>query len=473
MGGRWVQSRTALLLDVENPADASILARVPVSTPEEVDEAVAAAGAAFVEWRDVPPPERVQPLFRLKTLLETHSEELARTITRENGKVLVEARVEMRRTIDNVEVACGIPSLMQGRSLAQISRGIDEVAQRVPLGVFAVIPPFNFPAMVPSWFWPYAAACGNSCILKPSELVPITSGRIFELIDEAGFPPGVLCLVNGDRSVAEALVTHPGIAGVSSVTSTSTAKSVYGLAAQHGKRVQCGGGAKNFIVVMPDADLDRSIPNIMDSVYGTAGQRCLAGSNVVAVGAVTEDLIPALVDTAARLTVGNGLDEGVAMGPVITETSRRRVVSYIEEGVKQGARLLLDGRERPVPEGGFFLGPTVFDEVQPRMAIALDEIFGPVMSILRSQTLEDAIGLINSAPHGNSAIIYTQSGPAARQFARGVDCGEVGVNVGLAAPMAFFPFGGRKESFFGVLHGQGQDAVDFFTDKKIVIERWW
>ena len=447
--------------------------RVPFSTPTDVDEAVAVASAAFIEWRDVPPPERVQPLFRLKALLETHSEELARAITRENGKVLAEARAEMRRTIDNVEVACGIPSLMQGRSLAQISRGIDEVAQRVPLGVFAVISPFNFPAMVPSWFWPYAAACGNSCILKPSELVPITSQRIFELIDESGFPPGVLNLVNGDRSVAEALVTHPGIAGVSSVTSTPTARAVYGLAAQHGKRAQCGGGAKNFIVVAPDADLDRSLPNIMDSVYGTAGQRCLAGSNIVAVGSAAEELIPLLVDAASRLTIGDGLDDGVEMGPLITEASRRRVVSYIEEGVKQGARLLLDGRKRPVPDPGFFLGPTVFDEVQPDMAIACDEIFGPVMSILRSPTLEDAVGLINSAPHGNSAIIYTENGAAARQFARGVDCGEVGVNVGLAAPMAFFPFGGRKESFFGVLHGQGQDAIDFFTDKKIVIERWW
>jgi malonate-semialdehyde dehydrogenase (acetylating)/methylmalonate-semialdehyde dehydrogenase len=458
---------------VENPADASVIAKVPVSTRPEVDAAVAAAHHAFLEWRDVPPPERVQPLFRLKALLEAHHEDLARTITSENGKILAEARAEVRRTIDNVEVACGIPSLLQGRALTQISRGIDEVAHRVPLGVFAVIPPFNFPAMVPSWFWPYAAATGNSCILKPSELVPITTQRIFEMIDEAAFPPGVLNLVNGDRSVAEALVTHPGVAGVSSVTSTPTAKAVYALASQHSKRVQCGGGAKNFVVVMPDANLDHGLPNIMDSVYGTAGQRCLAGSNVVAIGSFADELVPALVDAASKLTVGNGLDEGIAMGPVITEASRQRVKSYIEGGAGQGARLLLDGRESDLPDRGFFLGPTVFDEVQPDMRIVREEIFGPVMSILRCRTLDDAIALINSSPFGNSAIIYTQSGPAARHFARSVDCGEVGVNVGLAAPMAFFPFGGRKESFFGVLHGQGQDAVDFFTDKKIVIERWW
>lgn len=473
VGGRWVESRSQRRIPVEDPAEAAVIAHVPVSTPEEIDEAVAAANDAFAQWRDVPPPERVQPLFRLKALLEQHRDELAKTITRENGKTLDEARAEVRRTIDNVEVACGIPSLMQGRSLGQISRGIDEVAHRVPLGVFAVVPPFNFPAMVPSWFWPYVAATGNACILKPSELVPVTSQRLFDLIDEAGFPEGVLNLVNGDGSVAEHLVRHPGVAGVSSVTSTPTAKAVYALAAQHGKRVQCGGGAKNFVVVMPDADLERSIPNIIDSVYGSAGQRCLAGSNVVAIGSVAEELVPALVDAASRLTVGNGLEDGVTMGPVITEASRRRVLSYIESGCGHGARLLLDGRVRKLPERGYFLGPTVFDEVRPDMAIACDEIFGPVMSILRCSDLDDAIGLINATPYGNSAIIYTQSGAASRHFSRNVNCGEVGVNVGLAAPMAFFPFGGRKESFFGVLHGQGQDAVDFFTDKKIVIERWW
>jgi len=473
VNGRWTPTRSSTLLDVENPADASLLARVPVSTAAEVDAAVQAAAAAFLDWRDLPPPERAQPLFRLKALLEEHSEEVAIAITREHGKVLDEARGEVRRTIENVEVACGIPSLMQGRSLTQISRGIDEMAHRVPLGTFAVIPPFNFPAMVPSWFWPYAVACGNACIIKPSELVPITSQRLFSLIDEAGFPPGVLNLVNGDRTVAEALITHPSVTGISSVTSTPTAKAVYALAAQHGKRAQCGGGAKNFVVVMPDADLEHSIPNIIDSIYGTTGQRCLAGSNVVAIGSVADELVPALVKAASRLTVGNGLEEGVMMGPLITEASRERVRSYIESGVEQGARLLLDGREWPVPDRGFFLGPTIFDEVRPEMKIAQEEIFGPLMSIIRCSSLDEAIDLVNASPFGNSAIIYTSSGPAARHFARGVDCGEVGVNVGLAAPMAFFPFGGRKESFFGVLHGQGQDAVAFFTDNKIVIERWW
>jgi malonate-semialdehyde dehydrogenase (acetylating)/methylmalonate-semialdehyde dehydrogenase len=473
IGGRWQASKSSLLLDVEDPAEATAIARAPVSTPEEVDAAVRAAQKAFLDWRQAPPPERVQPLFRLKQLLEERREELAATITCENGKTLEEARGEVRRTIDNVEVACGIPSLMQGRSLPQIARGIDEVAERVPLGVFAVIPPFNFPAMVPSWFWPYAVACGNAAILKPSELVPVTSQRLFELIDEAGFPPGVLSLVNGDRTVSEQLITHPGVAGISSVTSTPTAKAVYALAAQHGKRVQCGGGAKNFVVVMPDADLEKSVPNIMDSVYGSAGQRCLAGSNVVAIGAVAEELVPALVEAASRLVVGNGRDKGVTMGPLISRAARERVVSYIECGQAEGAQLLLDGRASPMPARGHFLGPTVFDQVRPEMAIARDEIFGPVMSIMRAPTLERAVDLINAGPYGNSAIIYTQGGRAAREFAAQVDCGEVGVNVGLAAPMAFFPFGGRKESFLGVLHGQGQDAVDFFTDKKIVIQRWW
>ena len=473
IGGGWAPSKSSELLDVHDPALGTVLARVPVSTREEVDAAVRAARAAFLEWREVPPPERVQPLFRLRQLLEEHREELATGITREHGKTLEEARGEVRRAIDNVEVACGIPSLMQGRTLAQISRGIDEAAERVPLGVFAVVPPFNFPAMVPSWFWPYAIACGNSVVVKPSERVPVTMQRVFELIDAAGFPPGVATLLNGDRTVTEALIEHPDVAGISSVTSTPTARAIYALAARHGKRVQCGAGAKNFIVVLPDAALEQAVPNIIDSVYGSAGQRCLAGSNVVAVGSVAEELVPALVEAASRIVTGNGLDEGVAMGPLISLAARERVVSYIERGAKEGAALLLDGRLARVPAEGYFLGPTVFDHVPPESAVACDEIFGPLMSIMRAPSLGRAVELINATPFGNSAIIYTQSGKAARDFAYQADCGMIGVNVGLAAPMAFFPFGGRKESFFGVLHGQSQDAVDFFTDKKIVITRWW
>lgn len=473
IGGRWTPSKTSTLVDVHNPALGIAIAKVPISTRVEVDATVRAAGEAFREWRQVPPPERVQPLFRLKQLLEEHRDEIAICITKEHGKTLAEARAEARRTIDNVEVACGIPSLMQGRTLAQISRGIDEAAERVPLGVFAVIPPFNFPAMVPSWFWPYAIACGNAAIVKPSERVPVTMQRIFELIDAAGFPPGVVSLVNGDRTVTDALIEHPGVAGISSVTSTPTAKAIYALAAQHGKRVQCGAGAKNFIVVLPDADLDQAVPNIIDSVYGSAGQRCLAGSNVVPVGSVAEELVPALVEAAARIVTGNGLEEDVTMGPLISQEAKERVVSYIERGAKDAAALLLDGRSASVPAEGYFLGPTVFDRVPPQSAIACDEIFGPVMSVLRAPSLDHAIKLVNASPYGNSAIIYTQSGRAARDFAYQVDCGMIGVNVGLAAPMAFFPFGGRKESFFGILHGQSQDAVDFFTDKKVVITRWW
>lgn len=449
------------------------MAKVPVSTSEEIDEAVRAAHAAFLEWRQVPAPERVQPLFHLKRLVEEHREEVAVTITKENGKTLEEARGEVRRVIDNIEVACGIPSLMQGRTLQQVSRGIDEVMERVPIGVFAVIPPFNFPAMVPCWFWPYAVACGNACIVKPSERVPITMERLFSLIDEAAFPPGVLNLVNGDKTVTELLVRHPGVAGISSVTSTPTARAIYALAGQYAKRVQCGGGAKNSIVVMPDAHLEEAVPSIIDSVYGTTGQRCLAGSNVVSVGDAAEELIPALVEAASRLVVGNGLDDGVTMGPLISQSAKERVISYIERGVREGGRLLLDGRLTRVPQEGYFLGPTIFDQVQPETAIASDEIFGPLMTILRVPSLEQAIEVINTSPYGNSALIYTKSGKAAREFAYQVDCGEIGVNVGLPAPMAFFPFAGRKESFFGILHGQGQDAVDFFTDKKVIVERWW
>lgn len=473
IGGHWKPSESSALLDVLNPADGRAMAKVPVSTSEEIDEAVRAAHAAFLEWRQVPAPERVQPLFHLKRLVEEHREEVAVTITKENGKTLEEARGEVRRVIDNIEVACGIPSLMQGRTLQQVSRGIDEVMERVPIGVFAVIPPFNFPAMVPCWFWPYAVACGNACIVKPSERVPITMERLFSLIDEAAFPPGVLNLVNGDKTVTELLVRHPGVAGISSVTSTPTARAIYALAGQYAKRVQCGGGAKNSIVVMPDAHLEEAVPSIIDSVYGTTGQRCLAGSNVVSVGDAAEELIPALVEAASRLVVGNGLDDGVTMGPLISQSAKERVISYIERGVREGGRLLLDGRLTRVPQEGYFLGPTIFDQVQPETAIASDEIFGPLMTILRVPSLEQAIEVINTSPYGNSALIYTKSGKAAREFAYQVDCGEIGVNVGLPAPMAFFPFAGRKESFFGILHGQGQDAVDFFTDKKVIVERWW
>ncbi len=473
IGGSWQPSTSSDLLDVMNPADGTAIAKVPISTTAEIERAVDAAQAGFLEWRQVPAPERVQCLFRLKQLLEEHREEIAVGITKENGKTLDEARAEVRRAIDNVEVACGIPSLMQGRTLQQISPGIDEAVERVPIGVFAVIPPFNFPAMVPAWFWPYAVACGDAVIVKPSERVPVTMQRLFGLMDEAGFPAGVLNLVNGDRTVTEILVQHPGVAGISAVTSTPTAKAIYAMAGQYAKRVQCGAGAKNFAVVMPDARLEEAVPAIIDSVYGTTGQRCLAGANVVCVGSVAEELIPALVEAASGLVVGNGLNDGVTMGPLISQAAKERVISYIEQGVREGGRLLLDGRVAPVPQEGYFLGPTIIDEVRPGAAIACDEIFGPLMAVLRVASLEQAIEMLNASPYGNSATIYTTSGKAARDFCYQVDCGQIGVNVGIPAPMAFFPFGGRKESFFGTLHGQGQDAIDFFTDKKIVIERWW
>jgi malonate-semialdehyde dehydrogenase (acetylating)/methylmalonate-semialdehyde dehydrogenase len=476
VGGAWVESTSARALDVLNPATAQPLARVPLATAAEVDQAVQAAQAAFPGWRATPPLLRARYLFRLKELLEQQFEDLARTVTLEMGKTLEDARGSVRRAIENVEVACGIPSLMMGYGLEDGgAAGIDEEVIRQPLGVFAAICPFNFPAMVPFWFLPYAIACGNTFIVKPSERVPMTQNRMFELIEAAGVPAGVVNLINGDREAVDALLDHPDVKGISFVGSTAVAKHIYARAAANGKRVQAQGGAKNMLVVMPDADIEQSVANMLGSCFGAAGQRCLAGSVVIPVGGAYEPLRRTLLERASALRVGNGLDAGVEMGPVISASARDRIVGYVDKGVAEGAKLLLDGRQVQVAghPDGYFVGPTIFDEVTPDMAIAQEEIFGPVVSLVPAADLDEAISIIARSPYGNAASIYTQSGPAAREFRYRAPAGNVGVNVGVAAPMAYFPFSGAKESFFGTLHAQGQDGIRFYTESKVVITRWF
>ena len=474
IAGEWRDSKTTQYLDVLNPTTNRAIAQVPLSTAADVEDAIAAANDAFNEWRETPPTMRVQYLFRLKELMEAHFEDVARTIVTENGKTLDEARGETRRTIENIEVATGVTSLMMGRNLEDVARGIDEEVVRQPMGAFAVIAPYNFPAMVPWWFAPYAMATGNTYIVKPSEQAPLTQSAIFDLVHDLDLPPGVMNLVHGGREVVDVLTKSPGIVGISSVTSTPVAKAIYTAATGSGKRAQCQAGAKNFIVVMPDADIEKAIPGLLASCYGCAGQRCLAGAVLVPVGEAYEPLRDRFVKAAAKIKVGDPLDESAQMGPVISKQHQQRVLRHIEQGVKDGAKLLLDGRQVTVPgcEEGYFVGPTVLDGVTPEMAIAREEIFGPVIGILRVGSLDEAIEVIDANPYGNASSIFTASGGAAREFKYRVKCGNIGVNVGVAAPMAFFPFGGRKDSFFGDLHGQGQDAIDFLTEKKVVITRW-
>jgi malonate-semialdehyde dehydrogenase (acetylating)/methylmalonate-semialdehyde dehydrogenase len=474
IGGEWIPSSATDRQQVVNPATSEALADVPLGNAEDVDLAVSAAQKAFWSWRQTPPQERVQCLYRLKRLMEQNREVIARTVTEEHGKTLEDARGSVQRAIENVEVACGIPSLMMGYGLEDgAARGIDEEVIRQPLGVFAAICPFNFPAMVPFWFLPYAVACGNCFIVKPSEQVPLTQQVIFEMIAEAGFPAGVLNLVNGARSAVEAILDHPGIRGVSFVGSTPVARYIYRRASENGKRVQAQGGAKNVLVLMPDAVLDKTVPNVMGSAFGSAGQRCLAGSLAVTVGDTGGKTASAIAEAASALRVGNGLEPGVDVGPVISEQAQERIIAAIQRGVDEGARLVVDGRGAAENRTGYFVGPTVFDQVRPDMTVAQQEIFGPVLGIIAVDNLDQAVHIIERLPYGNAASIFTQSGRAAREFRYRSPVGNVGINVGVAAPMAYFPFSGWKDSFFGTLHGQGRDAIDFFTDRKVVITRWF
>jgi malonate-semialdehyde dehydrogenase (acetylating) / methylmalonate-semialdehyde dehydrogenase len=474
IGGEWVESSATDFLELTNPATGESLGRVPLSGARDVDQAVAAAQAAFRKWREVPPVVRARYLFKLKALLEQHFDEIAVTVTRENGKTLDEAKGSLRRGIENIEHACGIPTLMMGKTLEDVAAGIDCEYVRQPLGVFAAVTPFNFPAMVPCWFWPYAIATGNTFILKPSEQVPLSPTRIVELAHEAAIPAGVLNLVHGAKEVVNALLAHPGIAGISFVGSSPVAQHVYQEAAKHGKRVQALGGAKNHVVVMPDADLDRTVANVSESLFGCAGQRCLAGSVVVAAGTAYEPFRDRLLGAAQRLKLGYGLDAGVSMGPVVSARHKERVLSYVDAGQKDGAALLLDGRAPNVEKypRGHFVGPTVFDGVRADMTIGKEEIFGPVASVTRARDLGEAIELIQRSSFANATSIFTTSGRSAREFRYRVGVSMIGVNIGVAAPMAFFPFGGTKGSFFGDLKAHGSDAVEFYTDKKVVISRW-
>lgn len=471
INGQWCTS-AGKALDVINPATAEVLAQAPLSSAEELGTAAAAAQTAFQTWRRTPPTQRIQYLFRLKMLMEEHFEEIARTITLECGKVLEESRGELRRAIENVEIACGIPMMMQGTNLEDIASGIDEFMIRQPLGVAAVIAPFNFPAMIPFWFMPYALACGNTYIVKPSERVPLTMQKIFQLIDQLDLPAGVINLINGSKETVDAILDHPNIRAISFVGSTPVARYIYSRAAANGKRAQCQGGAKNPVIILPDADIDMTTRITADSAFGCAGQRCLAASIAITVGAARETYTEAIAQTAATRKVGNGLETGVQMGPVITQQSRQRIESLIQLGAEQGATILVDGRTPQGYEQGHFVRPTILQNVDPASEIAKTEIFGPVLSLIHLDTIEQAIALVNSGQYGNMACLFTNSGAAARKFRYEAEAGNIGINIGVAAPMAFFPFSGWKESFFGDLHGQGQHAVEFFTQTKVVVERW-
>jgi len=483
--GEWVES-AGEIKDVVNPATGKVIATVPISTKDELDEAVNAAKEAYPDWRRTPPVARARCLFRLKELLEENFEELSRIQTMEHGKTIDESRGETRRGIENVEVATGIPSLMMGQALEDIAMGIDEYLIRQPLGVFGIITPFNFPFMISLWFAPYAVATGNCVVIKPSSEDPICQSKITELAEEAGFPPGVWNLVNGGRAVVSGMLDHPDVKGICFVGSTPVAKDViYKRCGETGKRVIAQAGAKNFAVVMPDADLERTIAACMTSFYGNTGQRCLANSNLVVTGeglsqreydAFYEKVVDTFTAAAAKITVGYGLDETVQMGPIRDAGKKRRVLAYIEKGIEEGAKLRLDGRMANIvgdlPDT-CFLGPTVFEDVTTDMVIAQEEIFGPVASVMKARNLDEAIEMIHGSPFGNAASIFTSSGKWAREFQYRVECGNIGVNIGVAAPMAFFPFSGMKHSFFGTLHGQGQETIRFFTERKVVIQRWF
>ncbi len=474
IAGRWDASSSHEWQSVINPATQQELAAIPLSSATEVDAAVEAASTAFPDWRRTPPEDRIQPLFRLKQLLEEHIDDFGRLITQENGKTFTEAKAEMRRAIENVEVACGIPTMMQGYNLEDVARGIDETMIRQPLGVVAAITPFNFPGMIPFWFLPYAIACGNTFILKPSERVPLTMRFAFELLEKTGLPKGVVNLVNGGKTVVDALLDHPKVRAISFVGSTPIAKYVYARAAANGKRAQCQGGAKNPVIVLPDADMQSATQIIGDSAFGCAGQRCLAVSVAVTIGDAQKTFRDAIADAASSLRVGNGLDEGVQMGPVITPQSKSRIEQLIGVGEKQGARVLVDGRDSKVPryESGNFVKPTILDGLPVESDLATTEIFGPVLSLIHADDMDHALAFLQKNPFGNQASIFTSSGSAARRFRYEAPAGNIGINIGVAAPMAYFPFSGWKNSFFGDLHGQGRDGVEFFTDKKVVVERW-
>src|SRR5437660_5614058 len=471
IGGRFRESKATTVDQIPNPATGETIASLPYSTKEEINEAVGAAKKAFVEWSETPVPDRAQVMFRFKALFDKHIEELSALVTEENGKTVDESRGEVKRAIEVIDFACGAPTLTMGQNLDQIARGIDEELIRFPVGVVAGITPFNFPNMVPMWMIPVAIVTGNTFVLKPSQLTPLSAMRIAELLQEAGLPHGVFNVIHGANDAVNQLLTHPDIAGISFVGSATVAAYIYATAAANGKRVQALGGAKNHILVMDDADLELSAPHVISSAFGNAGQRCLAGSVAVGVGKIGDALVQELAAQARQVKVGPGTDAATTMGPVIRGERKRRLIEYIDEAQTEGAQLVADGRELGSSDG-FFLAPTIFDRVTPRMRIWKEELFGPILSVMRASDIDEALKLLNSSPYGNMASIFTTSGKNAREFKRRAQAGMLGINIGVAAPMAFFPFTGWKNSFFGDLHATGQDSVRFYTRHKVITTRW-
>jgi len=474
INGQWLEPAVANYFEVLNPATGKVIAKTPLSPASAVEAAAQAAAAAFPAWRRTPVQERVQYLFKLRDLLKANVDEIARAITNECGKTFDESKAEMVRAIENVEVACGMPMMGKGEVVEDIAPGIDEILLRQPVGVCATIAPFNFPGMIAFWYFPYALAAGNTYIVKPSEKVPATMQVIFRLIEQAGFPKGVINLVNGAKETVDAILDHPDIHAITFVGSTNVAKYIYSRAAANGKRVQAQGGAKNPVIILPDADMDMAVKITADSAFGCAGQRCLATSLAITVGEARNEFTEAMCDAAANRSVGYGLENGIQMGALINAASKARVEQLIGLGAAEGAGLPVDGRGTRISgyEDGFFVRPTILTDVQPGSEIWKTEIFGPVLSLMHVNSIEDAIALANSHVYGNQASLFTSSGAAARKFRYEVEAGNVGINIGVAAPMAFFPFSGWKNSFFGTHHGQAMDAVEFFTQQKVVVERW-
>jgi malonate-semialdehyde dehydrogenase (acetylating)/methylmalonate-semialdehyde dehydrogenase len=472
--GKWIEPKAASYVDVINPATGNLITRTPLCGAAEVDAAAQAAASALPSWRRTPVQERVQYLFRLRELLKANLDEISRTITDEAGKTFDESKAEMIRAIENVEIACGMPMLGKGEIVEDIAPGIDEIMLRQPVGVCATVAPFNFPGMIPFWYVPYAVACGNTYVMKPSEKVPVTMQLIFRLFEQAGFPKSVINLVNGAKEAVDAILDHPLIRAVTFVGSTATAKYLYARASANGKRVQAQGGAKNPVIILPDADMEMATKIVADSAFGCAGQRCLAVSVAVTVAEARNTFTEMICDAATSRVVGYGLDEGVQMGPVINTASRQRIEQLIGAGKEEGAGLPVDGRNPRIKgyECGSFVRPTIMTDVPRGGQVARTEVFGPVLGLIHVDTIEEAIELANGGAYGNQASLFTSSGSAARKFRYEVQAGNVGINIGVAAPMAFFPFSGWKESFFGDMHGQGMDAVEFFTQKKVVVERW-
>lgn len=473
IGGQWIESTSGKTEMVPNPATGEAIAHVPLSSTQDVEQAVKIAHEAFQTWKKTAVPRRARILFRYQQLLVEHWDELARIVTIENGKSYKEAYGEVQRGIECVEFAAGVPTLMMGNQLPDIATGVESGMYRYPIGVIGGITPFNFPMMVPCWMFPLAIACGNTFVLKPSERTPLLANRLAELFKQAGLPAGVFNIVHGAHDVVNGLLEHPQVQAISFVGSQPVAEYVYKTAANHGKRVQALAGAKNHSIVMPDANLDNAVNNIIGAAFGSAGERCMACSVVVAVGEVADELVDRLVQSTENMKIGNGMEKEVFLGPVIRESHKERTIKYIHTGEREGAALVRDGRlDSEANDKGYFVGPTIFDHVKPGMTIWTDEIFAPVLSVVRAETLEEAIEISNKSEFANGACIYTDSAKAICQFREEIDAGMLGVNLGVPAPMAFFPFSGYKKSFYGDLHANGRDGVEFYTRKKMLTARY-